>query len=519
MTTPFLSAIYSRRAWSTCPTLAVCVKTEVRDNLNCAPGRNRWRTAANRVSFLSMRDEFRRLGRGIAVAIASDNDRDFRRHVEDLANEWGRSGLFTTLISRFDEKNGSSIDWYECAHCGNQFFGNCYATDDSDGELCEACTDSHYVYSVCMDAYIRSDSAYSVYRSLRSIRRDDPDDFCTRSYGARNYCRHPAVSGFMDDDTYSEYCDEYGGDDDDEDRRSDTSLLACYHEGVDIGHIPSAAYDKKRVWLGMELEIECGDRDRNHVVQSVNSHVNTDRKYVRFETDGSLSYGFEIITGYTGLDTHEKWLKRFANSDLKGCKSHDTSTCGLHVHIDKRDMTPFEAARLMLFINNPANERLIRAVARRYGRDAGYAKFCDKSKTALHSAHVAVKRRHNDLTWMNEDRYEALNFQPARTIEYRLYRGTLKVETIMACLEFTWLSYWFARQTSITRLGTEDFIKWISQPKNKRESRYLRQMLAAKGLMPPQKAAPNAEFISPEVETDTPPAPRARRADQVAVTA
>lgn len=518
MTTPFLIEIRERRPYS--PSLRNCVSSVVADNMNCSPRRNRWRVAANRVSANFMRNDFRRLGRIVSVAIATGDEDKFSHAVEELQSEWSRN-LVDYLIDKFEQKNNSAPEHFQCEHCGSAFLGREYALDWSGCPLCESCTDSYYLYSECMDGYINTEAAYPVFNSVRAIRRDSADDYCTRNYGARHFVRHSEVHGFMDEDTYSEYCDECedGDSDDDDDRRRQTSLLADYHSGVDIGHIPSAAYDKKRVWLGMELEIECGTQNRMTVVESLHSHVNTDRKYVRFETDGSLHYGFEIISGYTGLDVHEKWLKRFANANLQGCKSHDTSTCGLHVHIDKRDMTPFEAARLMLFINNPANERLVRAVARRYGREAGYAKFGDKSKTAVHAAHVAAKRRHNDLSWMNEDRYEALNFQPERTIEYRLYRGTLKVETIMACLEFTWLSYWFARQTSITQLGTEDFIKWISQPENKRESRYLRQMLAAKGLMPPQKSATKQESASPEVETDTPPAPRSRRGEEAVVNA
>ena len=515
----YLRTAYGESKWT-------AVRNSVRQNLDQSRGHRLGGLLRSRpLTYASSLAKLSRIGVGIAKAIRNEEESALGDWLSDLQGNFANlsADAAERVLDAWKRENGYSVTGFFCGHCGEFVIGEPNGLDEDGREICESCVDSYFVYSECMNCYLRSERAWSVYHSLRSAQRDSSDDYCTRSYGRSNFETHNSISGYLSSDAYEEACDFYAdcNEEDDDDDRDDTSLVASYHSGRDIGHIPSPLYDKGKVWLGLELEIECGDRRIHSVAESINSAVNTlGHRYIRFETDGSLSNGVEIISGYTGLDTHEEWLKRLPNADLKGCKSHDTSTCGLHVHIDKANMTPFEAARLMLFIHNPANERLIRAVARRYGRNAGYAKFEDKNGKAVHQAHRAAKRGIG-LFHMNEDRYEALNFQPDRTIEYRLYRGTLKVETIMACLEFTWLSYWFARQTAISHLGTEDFIKFISMPQNKKESRYLRRLLAAKGMMPAPKGkpAPAAVTTSPESESDSPPAPRSRRGEEATVAA
>jgi hypothetical protein len=287
------------------------------------------------------------------------------------------------------------------------------------------------------------------------------------------------------------------------------SNIGSYHSSRrKLGHIASS-YDKRkpRVLVGLELEMEISSSydlddkagevlDALSHTQDINGRM---QPYCLLEQDGSISNGFELVSGYTGLDIHARQLQFFKNK-LPGAKSHNTTTCGLHVHICKADMSMLQAAKMILFINDPQNYDLVKCLAR---RDAsGYAKFQNKKedKTWLRDAMRYSSEKDRQLRNINSDRYEALNFQNEKTIEFRLFRGTLKYETIMACLEFAWITWFFCRDTSQAQLTTDNFLKYICLENNRRDTKFLRAYLISKNYQLPfhAKAAAAAEQINQE---------------------
>ena len=158
------------------------------------------------------------------------------------------------------------------------------------------------------------------------------------------------------------------------------------------------------------------------------------------------------------------------------------------------------AAKLILFINDSNNQRLIRAIARRDG--SGYAKV--KNKKASYEW-IKNSKQHqgirNQLMYLNEDRYEALNFKNPNTVEFRLFKGTLRYETIIACLEFTYASWYFAKDSGINDLTTDNFLKYICKPENRANTKFLREYLKEKNFAIPAlgtvKKNPRIENHSP----------------------
>lgn len=304
------------------------------------------------------------------------------------------------------------------------------------------------------------------------------DDYHVCSDCGDNYC-------YCDErDTYVRHGDEYDDSDDDE---PEYENIGNYHSSKKrLGHIPSE-YDnrKPRVLLGLELEMECArdedlDERAGYLLDSIGKHEG--HQYALLEQDGSLSYGFEMVTGYTGLDVHKKQLEFFKNR-FEGMRSHDTKTCGLHIHICKSDMSIYHAMKMVLFINDSGNANLVRSLAR---RDASsYAKFKDKKGDTswYKDAHLYRSGKTDKLRCLNADRYEALNFQNEKTIEFRLFKGTLKYETIMACLEFTYATWFFCRDSGMHELIAEKFLEYIQKPERKEDTQYLRAYLTEKGFL------------------------------------
>ena len=425
--------------WHTHADKVSTIRTWIHQNLELKNKSYRW----NGYSVNIMRENFARerlISKefGMILGLLLANGADVSDCVE-LCNRSrfrkvrNRTALDSVLSDHFPRNN-----FFSCSDCGEIM--------DSDGDrlhwayhdtaVCESCIDDNYRYSDFDDTYITRDDYYDRYES------DDADD--------------------------------------------DDSVIHQYHQS-NPQHIPSE-YDKRtpRVLMGLELECEVSDdylrEDKAHEVLDAIGYYRTDDgesgfKYCEIERDGSLNHGFEIVTGFTGLDVHRKQLEFFKNT-WDGVKSHNTSTCGLHVHVCKANMTLYHAAKLIFFINDEKNHALIKALARR--TSSSYAQI--KNKTGNIVWLKDARKTRNPLNNLNADRYEALNFQNDKTIEFRLFRGSLKYETIQSCLEFSFLSWHFTRDASIKNLTIEKFLEFINKPENRDDSIYLREYLKNKGF-------------------------------------
>lgn len=327
------------------------------------------------------------------------------------------------------------------------------------------------------------DDQYICCNDCNRIEHMDSSRWCYEDYSVCDSCGSDYV-WCNSRDTYVREDDEYDNDEEDEPQYEN---IGSYHSSKRVlGHIPSA-YDNRnpRVLLGLELEMESNrdddiDERASTLLDALGYYQN--KPYALCEEDGSLSHGFEMVTGYTGLDVHEKQLEFFKNR-FEGMRSHDTKTCGLHIHICKSDMSIYHAMKMVLFVNDSGNANLVRALAR---RDASsYAKFKDKKtdKSWYKEAQRYRSGKEDKLRGLNQDRYEALNFQNPKTIEFRLFKGTLKYETIMACLEFTYATWFFCREAGMHELTSEQFLGFIQKAERLEDTKYLRAYLTEKGFI------------------------------------
>lgn len=116
-----------------------------------------------------------------------------------------------------------------------------------------------------------------------------------------------------------------------------------------------------------------------------------------------------------------------------GYRSHQTSTCGLHVHVSRNGLgEKYEEqedviSRIVYFIEVHWNELLkfSRRTEANINRWAGRYGLSENTKVTYDKA-----KKNNCL-----GRYVCLNLYNANTIEFRIFRGTLKYETFIATLE------------------------------------------------------------------------------------
>jgi hypothetical protein len=311
------------------------------------------------------------------------------------------------------------------------------------------CIDNHYTWSDYYDRYLHNDQAHEALDQHGETVYIDEDD-CRFSY----------------DDDLGVYVHQ--------DYTPQSKVLRRYHTAKNHNSyklIPSPFTQVTGRYMGIELEVEVSDRSArnlNDTVEALNTHLNDDQigANVWFEEDGSLSHGFEIISNPMGLDTHtEFWQWLNDDSLVKGLRSHDTSTCGLHIHINKSALTTMQIDKMNVFINHPDNAELIEKISRRYS--TGYARINAKKLGSAHNSY---------------ERYEALNITNQHTIEMRIFKGTLKYTSLMAALEFANALVNFTAPASPAgfRLDTRTFMKFLDLPAYRNETKFLRNYLEAR---------------------------------------
>ena len=188
-------------------------------------------------------------------------------------------------------------------------------------------------------------------------------------------------------------------------------------------------------FFGVELEIDGAGKDEDNAAR-IKGQTNGRCEHIYCKSDGSLDDGFEIVTHPMTLDYHinEMYWEDVLHEAVKlGYKSHMTSTCGLHVHVNRdalgetRDEQEEVIERILYFVELHWNEIFIfsrrsqhnmNRWAARYGMEKTGKEILDKAKKG------------------NNGRYAAVNLCPYMTIEFRLFRGTLKLNTLYATLQF-----------------------------------------------------------------------------------
>jgi hypothetical protein len=206
----------------------------------------------------------------------------------------------------------------------------------------------------------------------------------------------------------------------------DCTLIREYSYKPIPKFLPRVDATKKSVplYMGVELEVETGgDYSDRHDKALVASELLPD---AYLKNDGSIDCGFEIVSHPATLEYHQKafgWDVALPELDKLGVKSHDTSTCGLHIHVNKEFLSDCERVKLGLFIYT--QKKRLEKVARR--KSSEYAQY----KT-LFKGEISRGAKGNT----DGNRYEALNWLNKYTVEFRLFKGTLNLDTFLATLEF-----------------------------------------------------------------------------------
>ena len=194
-------------------------------------------------------------------------------------------------------------------------------------------------------------------------------------------------------------------------------LLPYNSKATDRLSFRSTPKDTHKTFLGVELELEGMNPGAYTDLDLLISHAIIKR-------DGSLQNGVEICTAPSTLDIHKEVFKPFFEALKKESNNLEaSSSCGLHIHIDKHKMSKLHIANLQIFMNSDENDVEIVKIA---GRPAN--NYCKRVKGEYYQFTTGQ---------IGHDRYTRVNHTNAHTLEFRLFASTVKFEDFCKRLEFT----------------------------------------------------------------------------------
>jgi len=212
-------------------------------------------------------------------------------------------------------------------------------------------------------------------------------------------------------------------------------FVTPYHHYQPHFEFHKKAHDDN-LFLGVELEVDVGgQRDAEAAVIMDIMNKNEDGFMVYCSRDGSLNNGIEIITAPATLNYHKKLKTKykalFKRLIRDGYRSHNTNTCGIHVHFSRAffEDNEDECVTKLLYLVERFWDEIVVFSRRDYSQLDHFAKKPESdSKRFLRSW---------NKTHDHEGRYYAVNITNENTIELRMFRGTLNFESFMAILDFT----------------------------------------------------------------------------------
>lgn len=228
-------------------------------------------------------------------------------------------------------------------------------------------------------------------------------------------------------------------------------------------------YGSGNLFMGVELEIDKGGEvDEN--AEILLNIANLYKEHIYCKHDGSIYNGFELVSHPMSLEYHTEemnWMDVFNNAVSMDYRSHQTSTCGLHIHVNRsafgKDIDKQEdvISRIVYFVEKHWDELM---------------KFSRRTEETInrwasrYGISTTAKDTYKEAKDKQMGRYVAVNLENYNTIEFRIFKGTLCYKTFIATLQLIYEICRFAIQMSdkeMEKLSWSEFV--VKIPSNKAE--------------------------------------------------
>lgn len=337
-----------------------------------------------------------------------------------------------------------SGDYYRCDECGEYHHINNMTEVNGDGSgefVCDDCLSRYYEKCDNCGEYVKTDYMYT------DINGNYICEYCRDNYYIT--CENCGElihedNAYYDDETDRYYCEDCYYD---LEREGESNMILSYHGNNGVWHPYKTDSDGENpTYMGFELEIEHKEdstKNQEEAIEIIKDNINC-----YLEHDGSLNYGgFEIVSepqtyNYI-MEQYEKYDTAFKKLVDLGYISHNRGHCGLHFHITAPDREIREdiVSRLWLIVETYKEQ--FEKLSRR--EDYYFCNFLSKNNENGKLNNI-YKLKQIDKTGQ---RYLVINNRNEKTIEIRIFRGTLKAETFFADLQFVHNLFTLAYDLSI----------------------------------------------------------------------
>jgi hypothetical protein len=351
---------------------------------------------------------------------------------------------------------------YLCEHC-EQWFEHDDVTQIGSDWWCEQCRDDHFTECESCSEWVDNDNVCCT----------DSGSYCQECYSESYGCCDECGRECSRDDLY------YHEDDD------CFYCSRCYEQHSsnihEYGFKPRAAYrGRGPLHFGVELEVIAPNHDKQEDVDWISEQAG---ELFYCKEDGSLhdgAGGFEIVSHPFDWAAYQKegGVKQTYNELLEYLqehkyKSYNTTCCGIHVHMSMKAFSSWHLYKFMAFFYE--NGQFIHRISQRStcphnvapDGDCNHRSSCNKNcmirwAGCKKSKHTRISESRDKEAYA--DRYTACNIT-GRTIEIRIFRGTLSKDAFHKNLEFCHAVYTYTKNCSAQDVTVPKFVAWLSGKK------------------------------------------------------
>ena len=311
----------------------------------------------------------------------------------------------------------------ECACCDELCWEE-NMVDTQDGLVCPSCEDDYFRCDCCDEL---------VYRNNLS-ETEDRYDLCP-------YCWENET--IEDDEGYVWY---------DADNVPSSLIKNYSYKPYPKFYGASQNYDTP-IFFGVELEI--GEINDDYCKEELASDLESELgDFAYFKEDGSLEYGFEIVTHPATIDYFKssQFFEKIEEVLLHKARAFNKG--GMHIHISRKAFKDDDHLGRFIFFLNYHNS-FSQVIAQR--NSDRWAAWYKDSLIPNPNTPVSLTQYYN----LSGDRYKAINLENEATIEVRIFNANIYANRNLKNLEFLDAVLKF---TAEGNYKLDEFLKFIQKP-------------------------------------------------------
>lgn len=215
-------------------------------------------------------------------------------------------------------------------------------------------------------------------------------------------------------------------------------------------------FGKGELYFGVEWEVENRtDSNREVLASNILRKMNDfkgAKNLVFFKHDGSIENGFEIVSNPFSWEFFKKRQDVFFpiyQLLQQGMGSDDYETCGFHIHLNREAFSTLHLYKFMSFIYQQPDAMTIIA-ERNSGRYASY----NRPDQGL------ARKAMGDTM---DGKYVAINNSNRKTVELRIFKGSLEPKRFKKNMEFAHALWRYSRGRAIRHLNITNFMDWVQR--------------------------------------------------------